>query len=82
MEIDEVIWKNLIPTEHQLITVEEFPAIKSPLTRRKWMLKMYTFLNGVITFLLNVSFTTGLYLFSCTSEKFHEEYSNHTETDV
>jgi len=77
MEIDEMIWKNLIPTEHQLITIEEFPAMKSPLKRVKYLLVLYTFLNGITTFLLNFACASGLYVISCTSERFHD-YSNQT----
>jgi len=72
-----MIWKNLIPTEHQLITIEEFPAMKSPLKRVKYLLVLYTFLNGITTFLLNFACASGLYVISCTSERFHD-YSNQT----
>jgi len=79
MEIDEMIWKNLIPTEHQIITTERFPSIKSPLARVKWVLVLYTFLNGIISFIMNFVLTAVLYTGSCSSEWFHE-YSNETLT--
>jgi len=70
MEVDEMLWANLIPTEHQRITTE-MPPIKSPLARIPWMLVLFTLVNGIATLASNGVLTAGLLMISCTMERYH-----------
>jgi len=75
LDIDEMLWKNLIPPEHQVITTEEIPPIRSPLSNA-WLLELFTLVNGVATLLVSAAMTGGLYYLACGIEP--DVYNNST----
>jgi len=78
LDIDEMLWKNLIPPEHQTITTEEIPKLTTPLNNA-WLLEAFTLVNGVVTLLVSAAMTGGIYYLACNLESFHPD--NSTVTD-